>query len=1004
MTLKYATYELTGRIDYEAFASTVANILSSAVALHPTLRLQAVKHRAKDPASLAKKLADRKLLRSRRIEDEIKDLAGCRLIFYTNADVAAFMATRIVRDNFDVVEVKAHQAERQVQGEGRLYTSTHFTVCLASSRASLPEYARFAGMKCEIQIQTVLDHAWAELDHDTFYKSPDLEGVAAGHLDALKLQLSNIMRRRLIPAGHELDAVVAKMSRIQRGKVLFDGGALQSLSDASDNNRRFDQLEEFVEYVLPYFYEMPGSYAAVVQALEASLDVARQTGPQAIVTEFGTIPAKTSADFVSRVADILASYGYCDIDLTLSTAIRIYRASTDNSEREHATRIAVSLAQHNKAAWEQVGPEVQVRILAFLECLSASDRVELGNLIVPVVAQLLKPDIEGTTWRSDSVVMHHGAIPGSDAVRGMRIRGLKILKELTKASTDEGAKTRALSAMSEATRTPHQAAYSDEFGIMVANDTSGIVQFQTDHARDFALETLQGLEELVHRYFKRYTAPNQAMRDKPAYLDAANGVVASALHFRDLVNADPEFVKFKVLIGYNSVFPQSWEEEEFGFEQMAAYRSAEVEKLVRDVGPATQDTWRRRVAHFASATTRDGASFIYFRMFVREIATRYPVIALDFVDEIEALRIRFMSTLVDGLIASGDFAARSRVDQWVDRRDHLLPISEYMQWSKPLDGALLDKVRSAAISAGDTDTLVSLIAVAERQYRNGNHQVIESTLFPVVDALVGKSVNWVEQSGAAWLGSPMVGALSEQQAQKLLDALLAVPEIRHGSEYILAAIAERWPASVIELLSRRQEKARRGKGQMHDALPFEVTFLKVPLRKVPDLLLSAARTWFDKEPTLFRFSGGNFLGRVFAQPDAVFVESLKSYAGSGKKSDVEFVFAVLTAFEGDPAVFGIVREAVSGLKKNSPLLDIAMDVLESTGVVSGEFGWVDAMKERRALVVPWLESDNRTVQTFAREFIRVADLRIAGEERWAQASIAARRLQYGEDVGDVLRE
>jgi hypothetical protein len=34
----------------------------------------------------------------------------------------------------------------------------------------LPEYARFAGLHCEIQVQTILNHAWSETSHDIIYK------------------------------------------------------------------------------------------------------------------------------------------------------------------------------------------------------------------------------------------------------------------------------------------------------------------------------------------------------------------------------------------------------------------------------------------------------------------------------------------------------------------------------------------------------------------------------------------------------------------------------------------------------------------------------------------------------------------------------------------------------------------------------------------------------------------------------------------------------------------
>ena len=56
--------------------------------------------------------------------------------------------------------------------EDRLgYQSVHYIVELPPNRTCLPEYSRYSGLKAEIQLRTVLQHAWAEIEHDIQYKS-----------------------------------------------------------------------------------------------------------------------------------------------------------------------------------------------------------------------------------------------------------------------------------------------------------------------------------------------------------------------------------------------------------------------------------------------------------------------------------------------------------------------------------------------------------------------------------------------------------------------------------------------------------------------------------------------------------------------------------------------------------------------------------------------------------------------------------------------------------------
>jgi len=143
-------YTREHRLTYKDLAVLVAAILQGAVNEDRSYRLQQVQQCAKDPASLLQKLEQRQLLATETLEADIKDLAGCRVIFYTNSDVARFINSGIVGDNFEILEAKRHYPQRPVGDAGSLYMADHYVVTLKANRTDLREYARFAGMRCEI--------------------------------------------------------------------------------------------------------------------------------------------------------------------------------------------------------------------------------------------------------------------------------------------------------------------------------------------------------------------------------------------------------------------------------------------------------------------------------------------------------------------------------------------------------------------------------------------------------------------------------------------------------------------------------------------------------------------------------------------------------------------------------------------------------------------------------------------------------------------------------------
>jgi hypothetical protein len=69
-------------------------------------------------------------------------------------------------------------------------------------------------------------------------------------------------------------------------------------------------------------------------------------------------------------------------------------------------------------------------------------------------------------------------------------------------------------------------------------------------------------------------------------------------------------------------------------------------------------------------------------------------------------------------------------------------------------------------------------------------------------------------------------------------------------------------------------------------------------------------------------------------------------------------------------------------------------VLQSTGVVSGEFGLVEAYKQKRESLVPWLSDEDEKVRAFAAQYIKSLDLQIAAEQRRSEEDIEMRKRMY----------
>ena len=155
--MNFDEYEKKYQTRYAEFASVVRDILEKAIdGAEGVPRPQSIQYRSKEASHLKPKLGALGLLGSSSIEDEIKDLAGTRLIFYTNTDVDRFLNSRLIPENFEVDWDQTRIHHPTEENAKQRYQAIHYTVSLNEARTALAEYAKFKGFRCEIQIQTIL--------------------------------------------------------------------------------------------------------------------------------------------------------------------------------------------------------------------------------------------------------------------------------------------------------------------------------------------------------------------------------------------------------------------------------------------------------------------------------------------------------------------------------------------------------------------------------------------------------------------------------------------------------------------------------------------------------------------------------------------------------------------------------------------------------------------------------------------------------------------------------
>jgi hypothetical protein len=265
----------------------------------------------------------------------------------------------------------------------RRYQAIHYTVYLSAQRTALPEFAKFKGMRCEIQIQTILNHAWAETSHDILYKTPVNNGFGTKAFQSIEKRMLRIMDEYLLPAGYELQKVQHDFARFMQGKTLFDRGTLETLAKCENNNDRHDILSTIREYVIPNYDDVQGIYPELCRGLVESVRAARTSAPKPIESAFGTLSGKMTKDVTTLAIDILDQLRYVDIDSTFQSLVDIFRDEPDAGVRKHVLQVVGSLARYNVHVWRQAGPAAQANINRRTVPWSLTCSCQASNTLLP---------------------------------------------------------------------------------------------------------------------------------------------------------------------------------------------------------------------------------------------------------------------------------------------------------------------------------------------------------------------------------------------------------------------------------------------------------------------------------------------------------------------------------------------------------------------------------------------------------------------------------------------
>jgi hypothetical protein len=772
-------------------------------------------------------------------------------------------------------------------------------------------------------------------------------------------------------------------------------GAARVLRQDND----YERLYENLAIVDTIGFRFSGATVALLKEFADTIDQRKLTySGENLLSEKALQKYQDATWLLSRVIEISLQLRYLETASVLRLLLQLVRHPSPQVQKraleslEKAARYDITVYYGDKDH-PGIGATPQKEILEELKRLSDPELTGVLRAVLAVLRVLLSPAMEASAWTYNTLTISQAGTPASTSVSEVRRGSIDLLKRVYLAAPETRERLSVLSVLADATRLDIRSSRSEESRAMFTRDALTVLGFFQQLIDQADLEVVQKIEHYSYWIFVHAISPEIA-------------TAARAIETR--LAACNEYQIYRVLIGFEGIFGdwKSWQGRENRFEETERFRREAAHQYANAIRADNYSEWRTRIVRYAQTQSTDLATFPIFYEFLLAFARSAPSLAYELLSKDTERISQFLIPILSGLWDGPERAAvRRLIESWMveakaGRPSYLLASTRMFLSTERLDAELLGHLFTTAVELNDLVTVREVINVNIAKYTDTRSGLIETLLLPALHYLtLHGDASWIFNAWYRPEARSLLASLDANARQVLLENLLMLHKIDYHAEELLSVIAGRWPSEVLALFIDRlnHEVRANDPDREFEAIPFEFHKLHEPLSAIAAEAVDKVRSQFDLDRELFEFRGARLLRNIFPQSSPEFESALLKHIRNGEDTDREFVLGVLQNYQGESFVRRLCKEMIRVIDPNSPLRRRVVIALQTTGVVSGEFGMAEAYARKREEVLDWLDDPDEKVRQFAERYIADLEKMSAAERLRAEEGIALRKHRYGEN-------
>jgi ppGpp synthetase/RelA/SpoT-type nucleotidyltranferase len=951
---------------YSSFATLIKDILKL------LLKESGTKYQKLDPRAKTVKSLSRNLDSPNRYGDlnQIYDLAGCRVIFYLESDKDLFAGK--IYDEFEILNEQLKYSEDS-------YNAKHIIIKLKKQTRGVKYFSKYKHLKCEVQLTTVLDHVWSEIEHDIVYKPPQyLLKLFPNDFDQIKKQFFDVMKNHIKPANQTFEFILKRFKSTESAAQIFNVDFLSNLINSKSNNHIFESFILLNEAINEFGDQTPPA-TSIPKLVRAALNNSFSNKIKPIKTPYGNYDGRTYEDVALECLKTIDKLRYLHTHAFFPILINLSRDG-NNAIRDKALEIIKHLAQYNPEVLKKADLHFQFYLLEKIERWP-DKRLKLEiNSLIAIAGELLHPSAEGTSMKDHKtfLISFPPLNPNKD-IKNLRSRTIKLLERVFPLLDKGNKNLEVLDTLQNAAQTPRTGS-NYKFNQMVQSNLRTILRFFIKVIQASNFQVIHKIEDNMHWLL----------------LNHKNTAFPDLKKFKSILNSNKDYQIFKIMVGHDFSFSKDiGKTTENDYDQIEKYRREKIDKYINTISKKSfEEKWKTIIFKIAEAyrTDADKSSYSLLFYFLRNLAKRQPALVEKLFNgyDIEP----FLLELLLGVSESSLSSLYNEIAlDWLKNEKHLNIIAGSFEFMEKIDINLIESTYKKAKKNKDKIAL-KFLTIAIFKNHNKSKKLKDLFLNCIRELSKLEDTSW-----ANYLyfhkDKSILKQLNSQEINIILKNLTYRHHIDHQVELMLIPITDAYPELIIKFFLARISIQNKKKDLFgYDAIPFRFNKLNNSLKVKWKLIFKQIFSWFLKRDSIYHREGARLLKIILPSFENALKKELSLLIQTKIPKNIQIVFLILNEYKGEVFLHSICKEILKQFPESKAYRRKIITVLSKTGVVSGEYGFVNSITGKIKEIKGWRKSPNKAVQSFAIEYEDYLNQRIPYERKRADDDIDAMKREF----------